>query len=109
MQSVTSAWLHERGLLHYARVRDVRTSTSSLQIDLDDEWASLRGLGKPEGQEAPGTLVVEGYASIEGETTSIDGGWISEVTADSDELSIVFCDKPSLRFRANAVWWRSAE
>jgi len=107
MESVTSAWLHERGLLHDARVRDMRSSPSSIQIDLDDEWASLRGLEKPAGQESPGTLVLKGYTIIEGDMTSMRGGWISEITADGDRLTFVFCDKPPLLLRATAVQWRS--
>lgn len=43
MQPVTAAWLCDRGDLHDARVGDVRIVGSSVEITLDDEWASLRG------------------------------------------------------------------
>ena len=70
MHTVTSAWLYERGALHDARVREARTVGSSVEITVDDEWASLRGLSKPAGEEAPGTLVVENGTAAKGELTA---------------------------------------
>jgi hypothetical protein len=108
MQPVTSEWLHEHGALHDARVIDVRTTGSVAEIALDDEWASLRGLSLPEGQEAPGILVVEGFSATQGEPCAATGGWISEVALRGDELDLMFCDRPQLTFRLAAAWWRSA-
>jgi hypothetical protein len=109
MQTVSSEWLHERGGLHDARVIDVRATGSATEIALDDEWANSRGFSLPEGQEAPGTLVVEGISVAQGEPWEAAGGWISEVALRGDELDIMFCDRPQLTFRLGAAWWRSAD
>ena len=107
MQSVTSEWLYERGGLHDARVVAVRTIGPVVEIALDDEWANERGLGQPEGQEAPGVLVVADCLATDGEPGAATGGWISEVTMSGDQLSLVFCDRPALCISMAAAWWRS--
>jgi len=109
MQSVTSDWLYERGGLHDARVLDVRTVGSTLEIAFDDEWANERGISRPEGQAAPGTLVVEGFSAADGAPSPATGGWISEIALRGDELDLVFCDRPRLAVRVGAAWWRSAD
>ncbi len=108
MQPVTSKWVYERGGLHDARVIDVRVKGSVAEIALDDEWANERGLSLPEGQEAPGILVVEGISAMQDELRAATGGWISEVEFRGDELGLVFCDRPQLTLRITSVWWRSA-
>jgi hypothetical protein len=52
----------------------------------------MRGLSRPQSQEAPGTLVVESLSAIEVESNSVAGGWVSEVTLVGDQLDLVFCD-----------------
>ena len=108
MDRVTAAWLNERGDLHDARVSSVHAERSTIQVALDDEWAAHRGISKPHGQEAPGTLVIRSFATVEGEPCDVNGGWLSEVRVEGDELSLVFSDKPALRFRKAEAWWRSA-
>ena len=108
MQPVTAAWLNERGDLHDARVSGVRTVGTSVEIMLDDEWASLRGLSESEGEEAPGTLVISNFIAIDGDLGAANGAWVSEVRLCGDELNLVFCDQPALTFRAPSAWWRSA-
>jgi hypothetical protein len=88
MQSVTAEWLEERGVLHDARVRDIRTVGSSLEITIDDEWAGVRGISKPDGEEAPGKLVFENCVAIEGNPTDANGGWISEAVVRGNELNL---------------------
>lgn len=109
MERVTAAWLKKRGDLHDARVSNVRTVGSSVEFTLDDEWASLRGLGKPVGQEAPGTLLISNYAAMEGDLGAVNGAWVSEVRLDGDELTLVSCDNPVLTFRGAAAWWRRVD
>lgn len=107
MQSITSDWLYERGGLHDARVADVRTFGPVLEIALDDEWANERGLGRPEGQKAPGVLVIQAFLATDGEPDAITGGWISEITISDDQLNLLFCDRPVLHISMGAAWWRS--
>src|SRR5215471_2841383 len=99
MRSVTSEWLNERGDLHDARVIDMRIVGSVLQIALDDEWASLRGSGQSDVQEAPGILILEDFSVTCGEPLAIDGGWISEVRLHGDQVDLVFCDRAPFAVR----------
>lgn len=108
MQSVTSEWLNERGDLHDARVVDVLITGSVLQIAVDDEWASLRGLDQSEAPEASGILILEGFSVTHGELIAVDGGWISEVTLRGDQVDLVFCDRAPFGVRICTAWWRSA-
>ena len=108
MDRVTAAWLNERGGLHDARLISVHIERSTIKVTLDDEWAAHRGLSKPQGQEAPGTLVLRNIAAVEGELRNVNGGWLSEVTVEGNDLSLVFCDKPALRFVKAEAWWRRA-
>jgi len=107
MQPVTAEWLFERGGLHDARLRGVRRNGSAIEIDVDDEWANERGLGRPEGA-APGTLVIADAIVLQGDLSAADGGWISETMLHGNELRLLFCDREVLVFRAASVMWASA-
>lgn len=109
MQPVTAEWLHERGGLHDARVSDVRCEGSVAEIELDDEWANERGLRFPEGQEAPGRLVVKGISAAQDEFRALAGGWISFLELRGDELDLAFCDRARLIIRIDSAWWQSAQ
>lgn len=108
MRKVTAAWILDRGGFHDARVIAVRVEGSVAEIEFDDEWANQRGLDFPEGEEAPGTLVVEGIAAATGELCALAGGWISYVELRGDILDLAFCDRPQLILPIGAAWWRSA-
>ena len=109
MQPVTAKWLDERGGFHDARVVDVRAQGSVVEIQIDDEWANERGLSRPDGQEAPGTLVIDGISAAKDELLALAGGWISYLELRGDKLDLAFCDRPQIVIRIGSVGWQSAD
>ena len=91
MQLVTPTWLFERGLLHDARVLDVRYGESTVEISLDDEWANERGCNLAVDEVAPGTLIISLADNFEGERslTGLTGCAMHESVAGQRSLCTV--------------------
>lgn len=109
MQQVTAGWLHERGGLHDAWVIDVQFEGAVAKIQFDDEWANERGLSRPEGQESPGTLVLDGLSTARDDLLALSGGWVSYIELRGDELDLAFCDRPQIYIRIGSACWHSAD
>ena len=108
MQPITAEWLHERGGLHDARVIEVCLEGPVAKIHIDDEWANERGLSRPEGQESPGTLVLDGLSMAKDELLALSGGWVSYFELRGDELDLAFCDRPQINIRIASACWHGA-
>ena len=109
MQQVTSEWLNERGDLHDATVTGVCQLAGALEIGINDEWFNSRGLALPEGEAAPGKLILEDFAPLEGTPSDAIGGWIYEISLLDNELILQFCDRDPIRLRAGSVKWSNAD
>ena len=107
MVRVSEAWSNERGDLHDATVTDVRVLGTAAEIQINDEWINSRGLDMPEGEAAPGTLVVEDFAEVEGSLADAIGGWLDGVTIREAEVEFTFTDREAIRLHAREMRWRS--
>ena len=105
MTKIDMEWLHRRGNLHDARITSTRIAGTSLEIDIDDEWANERGIGLPKGEKLPATL---SFSDVVTSGAILGSGWISEFLMQSDgSFLIVFTNAASVSIRATRAEARS--